>query len=79
MNIPIKSMCINVLIATIALSTNFALAKDDISVQTKPNIVIFYVDDLGYGDISSYGATSVNTPNIDELAKNGIRFTDAHS
>ena len=45
----------------------------------KPNIVIFYVDDLGFGDVSSYGAKSVTTPNIDKLAANGIRFTDAHS
>jgi len=45
----------------------------------KPNIVIFYVDDLGYGDISCYGATSVATPYVDQLAKNGIQFTDAHS
>ena len=44
-----------------------------------PNIVIFYVDDLGYGDVSSYGAIGVETPNIDRLAANGVRFTDAHS
>jgi arylsulfatase A-like enzyme len=45
----------------------------------KPNVVIFYIDDLGYGDVGSYGATGVDTPNIDRLAANGIRFTDAHS
>lgn len=47
--------------------------------QGKPNIVIFYVDDLGYGDVGAYGATKVDTPSIDQLANNGIRFTDAHS
>ncbi|WP_282073931.1 sulfatase family protein [Polaribacter atrinae] len=47
--------------------------------KTKPNIIIFYVDDLGYGDLSSYGAVGVETPNVDKLAKNGIKFTDAHS
>ncbi|TYK67467.1 sulfatase family protein [Colwellia echini] len=46
---------------------------------TKPNIVIFYVDDLGYGDVGAYGAKGVETPNIDALAANGIKFTDAHS
>ncbi len=46
---------------------------------TKPNVVVFYVDDLGWGDVSSYGATQVSTPNIDKLANNGIRFTDGHS
>jgi len=44
-----------------------------------PNIVIFYVDDLGYGDVGSYGAIGVETPSIDRLAADGMRFTDAHS
>ncbi|MEO6916117.1 MAG: arylsulfatase [Chitinophagaceae bacterium] len=44
----------------------------------KPNIIIIYVDDLGYGDVGCYGATKVKTPNVDFLAKNGVRFTDAH-
>lgn len=44
-----------------------------------PNVVILYVDDLGYGDLSAYGAKTVETPNIDALSKDGIRFTDAHS
>nr|WP_299346340.1 arylsulfatase [Allomuricauda sp.] len=45
----------------------------------KPNIIFLYVDDLGYADVSCYGAKGVETPNIDFLAKNGIKFTDAHS
>ncbi len=45
----------------------------------RPNIVLIYADDLGYGDLSCYGATSVKTPNIDKLAEGGLRFTDAHS
>ncbi|HEY0770124.1 MAG TPA: sulfatase-like hydrolase/transferase, partial [Sphingobacteriaceae bacterium] len=44
----------------------------------KPNIIIIYVDDLGYGDIGCYGATLVKTPNVDRMASNGLRFTDAH-
>jgi len=47
--------------------------------QEKPNIVLIMTDDLGYGDVSSYGATALTTPNIDRLAKEGLRFTDAHS
>ncbi|QBY04227.1 arylsulfatase [Thalassotalea sp. HSM 43] len=47
--------------------------------SSTPNIVIFYIDDLGYGDIGSYGAIGVQTPALDELAANGVRFTDAHS
>lgn len=49
------------------------------AAASRPNIVIFYIDDLGYGDVGSYGAVGVNTPNIDKLAAAGIRFTDAHS
>ena len=45
----------------------------------QPNIILIYADDLGYGDLSSYGATRVRTPNIDRLAAGGLRFTDAHS
>jgi len=47
--------------------------------QQKPNIVFIYADDLGYGDISCYGATKINTPHIDHLAKSGILFTNAHA
>lgn len=44
-----------------------------------PNIVIVYLDDLGYGDIGAYGATALKTPNFDRLAAEGIRFTDGHA
>jgi len=44
-----------------------------------PNIVIILADDLGYGDVSCYGASRVQTPNVDQVAKQGLRFTDAHS
>ncbi len=48
------------------------------SAQQKPNVLILYTDDLGYGDLSCYGATNISTPHIDWLSDNGIRFTDAH-
>ena len=44
----------------------------------KPNIIIIYADDLGYGDIGVNGAVGVETPNIDRLAAGGVNFTDAH-
>lgn len=44
-----------------------------------PNIVFIYADDVGYGDVSCYGATRAKTPNIDRLAAEGLRFTDAHA
>lgn len=47
--------------------------------QTRPNIVLIYTDDLGYGDVSCYGAKALQTPNMDRLAKAGLRFTDGHA
>lgn len=43
-----------------------------------PNIVLIYIDDLGYGDLSCYGAKGVQTPFVDSMAARGLRFTDAH-
>ena len=45
----------------------------------KPNIILILADDLGYGDLGSYGATKIPTPHTDKLAQQGMRFTDAHS
>ncbi|HEY2252260.1 MAG TPA: arylsulfatase [Planctomycetaceae bacterium] len=51
----------------------------DAPAPTKPNIVFILADDIGYGDISCQGAKHARTPHIDRLAKEGCRFTDAHS
>ena len=56
-----------------------ALLMSSAIVVAKPNVILINADDLGYGDLSCYGATKVETPNIDRLAKEGMRFTDAHS
>ncbi len=45
----------------------------------RPNIIIIYADDLGYGDLSSYGATELNTPNMDRLVNGGIKFTNGYA
>ena len=44
----------------------------------KPNVILIFVDDMGYGDPGCYGGKDIKTPNIDRLAEEGIRFTDAH-
>ena len=44
--------------------------------QATPNIVLIFIDDMGYGDLSCFGATQYNTPNIDRLAATGMRFTN---
>jgi arylsulfatase A-like enzyme len=53
--------------------------KDSENKPSKPNIVIIYLDDLGYGDLSAYGATELKTPNIDALANGGIKFTNGYA
>lgn len=45
----------------------------------KPNVVIVFIDDEGYGDVGSYGATGFETPNLDKLAANGMRFTSYYA
>lgn len=63
------------LLTAAGLSSAVSVAQKPIS---KPNIVFVYVDDLGYGDVACYGAKGVETPNVDQLAKGGVQFTDAH-
>jgi arylsulfatase A-like enzyme len=48
-------------------------------VQSKPNILLILVDDLGYGDLSSYGAKDLGTPNIDKLMAGGIRLDNFYA
>lgn len=44
-----------------------------------PNIIVVYLDDLGYGDVGAYGATELKTPNFDKLAEGGVRFTTGYA
>ncbi|HEX7846317.1 MAG TPA: sulfatase [Chitinophagaceae bacterium] len=44
-----------------------------------PNIIVIFMDDMGYGDVGSYGAAGYTTPNIDQMAKEGMRFTDFYA
>jgi arylsulfatase A len=57
-------------------ATAHATSKTD---RRLPNIVVILADDLGYGDLSCYGASKIKTPNIDRIAREGMLFTDAHS
>jgi arylsulfatase A-like enzyme len=60
-------------------SADRASAQPARASANRPNIVFILADDLGYGDLSCYGATQVQTPQIDKLAGDGILFTDAHA
>ena len=64
------------------LSANAVDASDGLlnnETDTKPNIIFIFADDLGYGDISSFGASDISTPHIDQLANDGIKFTNFYS
>lgn len=49
------------------------------TIPVKPNVVFIYADDIGYGDLSCNGAKTIQTPNVERLAKQGVRFTNMHS
>ena len=55
--------------ASLAVNTSYAQ-------QRSPNIVLIFMDDMGYGDLSCYGASQYKTPNLDRMAAQGIRFTN---
>ena len=61
-----------------ALSSPLAFSQP-LNGRQPPNVVFILSDDVGYGDVGCYGATVVKTPHIDNLATQGLRFTDAHS
>ena len=55
------------------------LSRTETASDRPPNIVLILADDLGYGDLSSYGSRAIRTPNLDRLAAEGVRFTDFYS
>ena len=65
----------------VACSANTKKANEETvtDAKTKPNVIIILADDIGYGDLGFNGEKTVNTPNVDRLASQGVRFTDAHA
>ena len=59
-----------------ALCLSLAAGEGNPASLAKPNVIIIYADDMGYGDLGSYGCKDIPTPNIDQLAAEGVRFTD---
>ena len=53
--------------------------KAEAYIKSRPNVVMIYADDLGFGDLECYGAIGVNTPNVNRLSENGLCFTNAHA
>lgn len=56
-----------------------ASSTDTRAAQSKPNFVIIFADDLGYGDIGCFGAAKIRTPNIDRMAREGMQFTNFYA
>jgi len=57
----------------------FAVTGASAAAETQPNILLIYVDDLGYGDMGSYGHPVLQTPNLDALASEGLKFTNYYA
>jgi arylsulfatase len=64
----------SIFLLTLLISSTITIHAQKKAIS--PNIVLILMDDLGYGDLSSYGALNISTPNIDQLASEGIRFTN---
>jgi arylsulfatase A-like enzyme len=73
----ILSRTVATALAVTALAIQLVFAAE--APGTKPNIVIILADDLGFGDTGCYGASKIPTQNVDRLAREGLRFQDAHS
>lgn len=70
----LQGLFLCLLFGSLTVSRTSAQKKD-----SKPNVIVILADDLGYGDLSCYGAKQIQTPNVDKIAKDGLRFTNAHS
>ena len=74
----LSSLIIFSVFSLVFISCKNKIKKIDKS-SPKPNIVVIYTDDLGFGDISANGAKEIKTPNIDILANEGVRFKNGYA
>lgn len=66
--------------ATASALVPFASAQaQQKNIDERPNVIIIMADDIGYGDLSCNGEPTIHTPNVERVANQGVRFTDAHS
>ena len=68
-----------VLVVSLLLSVVLRVESQPATKPAKPNVVMILMDDMGYGDIGSYGVKDARTPNLDRLAREGVRLTDAYA
>jgi len=74
--VPLISLASVILIVAVLSAPAMGQTKE--APKKKPNIVLMLADDLGYGDLGCYGQTKIRTPNLDRLAAEGMRFTQAY-
>jgi arylsulfatase A-like enzyme len=75
----LRVRCLAYLLRALAIATIPALPLTAQPTGDRPNVVLLITDDLGYADIGSYGARDIRTPNLDRLAREGVRFTDFYA
>jgi arylsulfatase A-like enzyme len=63
-------------VAALAFAGQLSAAE---TAATSPNVIVIFTDDMGYADAGCYGAQDINTPNLDRMAAEGVRFTDFYS
>jgi arylsulfatase len=76
LRIMLKSILIG--LSTLVCTASIHAARDTVP-PSRPNIIYILADDLGYGELGAYGQSKIETPNIDALAREGMRFTDHYS
>jgi len=74
----VRDRVVVVCVAAVILIASGAAAAQPEASGRRPNIVVIVADDLGYGDICGYSCKGFETPHIDSLGTNGVRFTDGH-
>src|SRR5687768_4256330 len=68
-----------ILLSALVLSSGPLAKEDQPATAQRPNVVLIITDDVGYGDIGSYGSPDIKTPHIDRLATEGVRLTDFYA
>lgn len=75
-------IALRILVVLTAVTVSFACLVDEsnlVAAETHPNIIFILADDMGYGDLGCYGRSDIETPNLDQLAREGVRFTSHYA